>query len=467
MDKSSFKTSLLRRDMNARAALSTVLLCAGVLAAAWVAALAALMWQDSLFRDAVAWREADFLARHAGQRLTLLQQRIERRKDELLRVLEQGEDETRALLATRLADMADTAGIPVHIALFEHDGETVIDNGAPALTSNQRAWVLSTLRDGQGSSSIVMHGKSGELLSLLTLHRASDKKPLGALAYRLALNDLLPIDQSARLVWNGQIRNDRGDRSGPPAASVPVPLPAQFQPLGLRVELSGRSQELDTGILLPAAGLLAVLLLLVAAAWPLARRLQTRVGADLQRLVDQASALNSEGGTRLSGGASAQTSELARVINLLLDVLDDRKQQPSHDYDARYRQLFEEARVVMLLVDPIDSRLVDANPAAVAFYGYSRELMVGMHMSEINVMSDLEIAEEVRAADRERRKHFNFRHRLANGEVRPVQVHSGSVEVGGRSLLFSVVHDIGPRWREPDLIQQDKIRRALQSLADA
>jgi PAS domain S-box-containing protein len=37
---------------------------------------------------------------------------------------------------------------------------------------------------------------------------------------------------------------------------------------------------------------------------------------------------------------------------------------------------------------------------------------------------------------------FLFRHRLANGEVRHVQVNTGPIEAQSRRLLFSIIQDV-------------------------
>jgi signal transduction histidine kinase len=45
----------------------------------------------------------------------------------------------------------------------------------------------------------------------------------------------------------------------------------------------------------------------------------------------------------------------------------------------------------------------------------------------------------------EQRNQFYFRHRLANGVIRDVEVYSGPIKVHGRELLYSIVHDISAR----------------------
>ena len=51
---------------------------------------------------------------------------------------------------------------------------------------------------------------------------------------------------------------------------------------------------------------------------------------------------------------------------------------------AFYQAMFETNNAVKLLVDPARKQVVDANPAASAFYGYPHEVLVGMPISQIN-----------------------------------------------------------------------------------
>lgn len=106
-----------------------------------------------------------------------------------------------------------------------------------------------------------------------------------------------------------------------------------------------------------------------------------------------------------------------------------------------YRPLFENKHTVMLIIDPADGRIVDANPAALAFYGYERERLLQLNIAEINILSEDQIREEMERARQAQRAHFNFQHRLTNGQIRDVEVYSGPIVVDGKQLLYSVVHD--------------------------
>ncbi len=126
----------------------------------------------------------------------------------------------------------------------------------------------------------------------------------------------------------------------------------------------------------------------------------------------------------------------------------------------RYRQLFLGNKAVMLLIDPSNGRIIDANRSATRFYGYAAEQLRSMKISAINTLSPEEIQQEMDNARRERRSKFFFKHRLANGEVRDVEVHSGPVQLGDHGLLYSIIHDITEqRLTERALEESEKRHR--------
>lgn len=138
-------------------------------------------------------------------------------------------------------------------------------------------------------------------------------------------------------------------------------------------------------------------------------------------------------------GLERQVSERTRALETALAAVEGS--------EHRYRSLFTGARVAMLLIDPADGAIVDANESAAVYYGYPVERLRTMHIGMINTLSGNEIRAEMDDARRQRRNHFYFRHRLASGDVRDVEVHSGPIDQDGRRLLYSIVHDITDRRR--------------------
>ncbi|MBF0177208.1 MAG: PAS domain S-box protein, partial [Magnetococcales bacterium] len=114
---------------------------------------------------------------------------------------------------------------------------------------------------------------------------------------------------------------------------------------------------------------------------------------------------------------------------------------------GRFLHFFEQNKCVMIVIDPVDGSILDANPAAGSFYGYSRQALLAMKISDINALAPEQVAQEMENAALERRGYFQFPHRLATGEIRDVEVYSGPVVINGRKLLYSLVHDITQRKR--------------------
>lgn len=130
--------------------------------------------------------------------------------------------------------------------------------------------------------------------------------------------------------------------------------------------------------------------------------------------------------------------------------------------EERFRSMFYTSHAVMLIVDPETGAIVDANPAASAYYGYPHETLVAMRIDEINTLTQEEIFQEMQRAEAGGEWHFSFRHRLADGQVRDVDVFSARVVIHGRVLLHSIVHDVTERRRA-----EEQFRALLDAIPDA
>jgi len=118
-----------------------------------------------------------------------------------------------------------------------------------------------------------------------------------------------------------------------------------------------------------------------------------------------------------------------------------------------FMELFEKQGAIMLLINPEDGMIVDANPAASQFYGYSREQLQQMSIQQINTLAREQVATERARAKSEQRNYFVFQHRLAGGEVRSVEVHSHPFRFGEQTLLFSIIQDISESGKSSEAMQ--------------
>src|SRR5204863_80677 len=93
------------------------------------------------------------------------------------------------------------------------------------------------------------------------------------------------------------------------------------------------------------------------------------------------------------------------------------------------------------------------------FYGWSVDTLRSMYIWQINMLDEGAIRSEMTNASQQRRSYFVFRHRLTTGDIRDVEVHSGPIVTGGRTLLYSIIHDITERKRAAQQIAAANAQR--------
>ena len=143
--------------------------------------------------------------------------------------------------------------------------------------------------------------------------------------------------------------------------------------------------------------------------------------------------------------APGSEESLAHVYIANVDIGEQRR---SRELLQRYRLLFAEARDIMWFVRADDGRIVEANAATEAAYGYSREELLELTLADLRCDGDgALLAEQLKQAGASGVL-FETEHRRKDGSVFPVEVSSrGITTIEGETLLLSVIRDIGDRRR--------------------
>ncbi len=170
--------------------------------------------------------------------------------------------------------------------------------------------------------------------------------------------------------------------------------------------------------------------------------------------------------------ASALRDEEGSPVQIIVHFVDitmrRQAQRALAESEARYKSIFDNEHAVMLIVDPDTGRIVDANPAACEFYGYTKGHIRKLQITDLNTQSNRGILSEMRRAQGKDKSHFHFQHRLATGELRDVEVYSGPITVSGRHLLYSIVHDVTQRRAvESALAREARINSSVARVAQA
>jgi len=170
-------------------------------------------------------------------------------------------------------------------------------------------------------------------------------------------------------------------------------------------------------------------------------------------------------------------------INELMDEIDKLKRENqklktelnnAHDISRSYPQninknqydiverlytgFFKESKSIILLIDSETGNIIDANESACEFYGYKRNEILKMSISQINILSNQEIKKHMNNAKQKKENKFSFKHRLANEEVRDVEVTSGPVEINNKIYFYSVIFDVTEKNKNLRLLKQSEQR---------
>jgi PAS domain S-box-containing protein len=133
---------------------------------------------------------------------------------------------------------------------------------------------------------------------------------------------------------------------------------------------------------------------------------------------------------------------------LFTEILTERKRAEA--LDERYRMLARHGTDIILFVRRADGRILEANDAAIAAYGYSREEIAERSVDELRAPGTRPMTTaQVHEADSGGTL-FETIHRRKDGTEFPAEVSSRGATIGGVRVLLSVVRDITARKRMID-----------------
>ena len=126
-----------------------------------------------------------------------------------------------------------------------------------------------------------------------------------------------------------------------------------------------------------------------------------------------------------------------------------------------YLLLADHARDIVLFIRREDGRILEANAAAEAAYGWTREELRALHVSDLRAQETVSGAADQMAEADVRGLRFDTVHRRKDGSTFPVEVSASGASVGGVRVLVSVVRDAGDRRAMEAALRESEDRLAL------
>lgn len=96
-----------------------------------------------------------------------------------------------------------------------------------------------------------------------------------------------------------------------------------------------------------------------------------------------------------------------------------------------------------MLLEIDTGRIIDANKAAEAFYGFTRKEFMLMNITDVNIFAEHSLQKEfIIKGYSEISSSAVFKHRLKNGDIRTIEAKPSAIILNDKKYLFNIITDI-------------------------
>ncbi len=169
------------------------------------------------------------------------------------------------------------------------------------------------------------------------------------------------------------------------------------------------------------------------------------------------------------GKAWARTNKVpllnseGRVDGVLGTYEDITERKRSEVLLRRYELLSKHTREIILFISQ-DGRILEANEAACAAYGYDRETILSLNIHDLRSPETRDQIRDQMGKTFAENNFFESRHVRKDGAVFSVEVSSRGVEIGEEKILLSIIRDITERKKAEEQVRKSK--ETLQKVFD-
>ncbi|NTU59066.1 MAG: GAF domain-containing protein [Chlorobiaceae bacterium] len=113
--------------------------------------------------------------------------------------------------------------------------------------------------------------------------------------------------------------------------------------------------------------------------------------------------------------------------------------------ETDFRNVLKSHPAVMLLIDAGTGNIIEANQSAANFYGWSRKELIQKNFGEIESPTSSGATTDAPRSGDAGQKIFSTYHRMADGSIRDVEIFSNTIDLQGKAVVYSIIHDMSER----------------------
>ena len=136
--------------------------------------------------------------------------------------------------------------------------------------------------------------------------------------------------------------------------------------------------------------------------------------------------------------------------------------------EEKYRAIFLKSPLPKWIYDCETLRFLEVNEAAIQHYGYSREEFLGMTLTDIRPMEDVEalLSDIIKIKDEPGSRQSIWRHRKKNGELITMETTAHYMDYNNRKVRMVVANDVTEKQKsELELLQSQVRLKQSQEIA--
>lgn len=142
--------------------------------------------------------------------------------------------------------------------------------------------------------------------------------------------------------------------------------------------------------------------------------------------------------------AHIRLRDYAQMHKLAQEEIATRKEVEANlrESEERYRIFFESSDAIKLILHPETGKIVESNGMAESFYGYSAQKLHSMTIYDLLPDAQDGAGCEATTTALHQGGYFSFRHCIASGEIRDVDMHACQMQYKGKTLVVSSIQDM-------------------------